>query len=111
MRQFDPVWLRLRGGRREPPSTLARFGLNHPAAKEGLDGWYGQGPGVEKPLATIALGLLQEQQLLRPLDALGEGLDGECLAELRERVNDRLALLAERQARDKRSVDLQSIDG
>lgn len=69
--------LGLRDGRRVRLSTPARVGLNHRLPKERFDVGYSQGPGIEEPLTTIALGLLQEQQLLPHLDALGQGLYGQ----------------------------------
>jgi len=45
------------------------------------------------------------------LDALGERFDGESLAELHERVDERLALLVSGSTRDERAVDLQGVHG
>ena len=45
------------------------------------------------------------------LDALGEGLDRERLAQLHERTDQRFTLVVLAQAGDERAVDLERVDG
>src|ERR1039458_5041157 len=88
-----------------------RNGLRGPVLKERLGGVQVEGPGEQKALPAVALLALQDCELLGLLDALGERLDREVLAELHEGVQERLALLVVGQSRDERPVDLQRVDG
>jgi hypothetical protein len=86
-------------------------GLLRPALEERLGGGGVQRPREQEALSTVAVLRPEQRELVLHLDALGEGLERERLAELHERVDQRLALLVVLQSRDERSVDLQRVDG
>ena len=67
-------------------------------------------PGEHEALAAVALLFLQLAELLVLLDALGERLQAELLAELHERVEERPRLDRVGDRRDERTVDLQDVD-
>src|SRR5271154_4745946 len=81
-----------------------------PALKKGLGGLHLERAGKEEALATVALLVLQDRELLLELDALGERFDRERLAQLHQRVHERLALAILGQPGDERAVDLQRVD-
>ncbi len=78
--------------RRRRVSGQARAGVG-PALEERLDVVHLEGAGEEKALAAFAVLFFEQRELVLLLDALGEGLDRECLAELDERMDDGVALL------------------
>src|SRR5665213_3070771 len=55
--------------------------------------------------------LLEQRELARLLDALGERLDRERLAELDERADQGVPFGVTADAGDERAVDLQGVDG
>ena len=67
-------------------------------------------PGEDEALPAVALLLLELAELLVLLDALGERLQAELLAELHERVQQRPRLGRVGDRRDERAVDLQDVD-
>ena len=68
-------------------------GVLCPVAQERLRGGGVARTGEEKALSAVAVLVSEQGELLLLLDALGEGLDRERLAELHEGVDERLALL------------------
>ena len=68
-------------------------GVLGPVLQERLGGGYVEGTGEEEALAAVAVLVSEQGELVLLLDALGEGLDREGLAELHEGVDQRLALL------------------
>src|SRR5207244_10754455 len=69
------------------------------------------GAREEEALAELAAELLEERQLRAGLDALGEHLLVERLAELEDGAHDLAAVALARHAVDERAVDLERIDG
>src|SRR6266849_4604911 len=67
-------------------------------------------PADEIALALRAAGAANELQLLRCLDSLRRGLDAEDRAELGNRPDDRLALLARNAVEDERTIDLDLVE-
>ena len=86
-------------------------GVLGPVLKKRLGGGHVEGTGEQEALPAVAVLASEQGELLLLLDALGEGLDRERLAELHEGVDQRLALLVVLQAQDERPVDLQRVDG
>ena len=87
-----------------------RNGVVGPALQERLGGGGVERTCEQEALAAVAVLVPQQRELLLLLDALGEGLDRERLAELHEGVDQRLALLVALSTRDERAVDLQRVD-
>src|SRR4030081_3304343 len=61
-----------------------------PVPQEGLGRGHVQGTGEEEPLPAVAVLVLQEREILLLFDALGDRVDREGLAQLYERVDQRL---------------------
>ena len=68
-------------------------GVLRPVLEELLGGGYVEGPGEQEALPAVAVLFSEQGELLLLLDALGEGLDRERLAELHESVEEGLTLL------------------
>ena len=69
------------------------------------------GRANRKPWPLSQCSSWSSESSLLLLDALGDRLDRERLAELHEGVDQRLALLVVLRAQDERPVDLQRVDG
>ena len=67
--------------------------------------------GEHEALAAVALFLLQLTELVLLLDALGERLQPELLAELHERADERARLGRVADRAHERAVDLEDVDG
>jgi hypothetical protein len=102
------------------PADLGRIGavdlgqiraVANPVLEEAVAGGEIQRPGKQEALAAVAMLLLQQSQLARLLDALGERLDRERLAELDERADQGVPFGILADAGDERAVDLQRVDG
>src|ERR1035441_4996034 len=81
-----------------------------PALKECLGAIHVERAGEQESLSSVAVLVFYQGELLLVLDALGERLDRERLAELDERVDQGLALLVVLQLGDEGAVDLQRLD-
>ena len=97
-----PVWRRCAWARRAAGGA-SRAGTPRPLRLERAR--------EQVALAAVAVLLLQQRELLAVLDALGERLDRERLAELHERADQRLAFGVLGELGDERAVDLQRVDG
>src|SRR4029077_8368009 len=82
-----------------------------PVLKKRFCGRHVEGTSKQEALPAVAVLVSEHGELLLLLDALGERLDRESLAELHESVQQRLALLVVSEPGDERSVDLQCVDG
>src|SRR6185312_13208063 len=81
-----------------------------PVAQECLDHLRAERAGEQEALAAVAVLLPDQRELLRALDALGQGLDRERLAELNEASQEDLTLVPVADLRDERAVDLERVD-
>src|SRR5271154_298407 len=95
---------------RQDRSGVRGSGVLGPVLKELLGIGHAEGPGKQEALPAVAILASEQGQLFLLLDALGEGLDRERLAELHKGVDQRLPLLVVLQAKDERPVDLQRVD-
>ena len=73
-------------------------------------GWC-EGAGEEVALSAVAGFALEAVELVGFLDAFGEGLDAESLAQLDEGVDECVGFGAGGDAVDEGSVDLERVDG
>src|SRR6202041_3083690 len=100
-----------RAGSRSGQRLRERFGeLSLPGAEERLGSERVERAREQEALAAVALLVLEQVELVRALDALGERLDRHRLAELHERADQRLAFGVLTETRDERAVDLQRVD-
>src|SRR5688572_8475359 len=71
----------------------------------------GEGAGEEEALPTVAVLALEPVELGAVLDALGESLQSERLAQLDEAVDQRTRLVRVGDGVDERTIDLQRVHG
>ena len=68
-------------------------------------------PCEQESLCEVASLTLQLEDLAVVFDTLGQRLQAECLAQLDERVGERVRLARARQVGDEGAVDLQRVNG